>query len=576
MSNHLEVAMIQAVTTLYARGWSRRRIARELGIHRETVSRHLALAAKPARNPPAGSEVLCGWPPPPLNRPPTAPVDTDSKPATNLPAGSVAWGQGDEASAVPANLAVTGAMASVARPGPPSVCESYRLVIQAKLQQGLTAQRIYQDLVGEASFRHSYDSVKRFVRHLCVAGALPFRRMECAPGEEAQVDFGRGAPLADSAGRRRGTWVFRIVLSHSRKAYSEAVLRQTTEDFLACLENAFWSWGGVVRTLVIDNLRAAVTRADRYEPELNPRVAAFCVHYGTVILPCRPYAARHKGKIERGIGYVKDNGLKGRTFATLAGQNEYLRHWEQTIADTRIHGTTRQQVGPLFTEVERPALLPLPVERFPYFQESLRSVHRDGHVEVAKAYYSVPPEYVTRQVWARWDAHTVRIFNHRREQIALHARRPAGRFATAVAHIHSAKIWGVERGAAYLLQRAALLGSHAAQWAQAMLQNRGIEGVRVLQGLLSLASRYPAGAIDQACQVAVSHQSYRLRALRELLTHGGTVQEPLPLLEAHPLIRPPEEYAALVQAAFHGTTDPVPHDPATGSTQANLRKGASS
>ncbi len=104
MSNHLEVTVLQAVTTLHARGWSHRRIARELGIHRETVRRHLVLAAKPARNPPAGSEVLCAWPPPPLNRPPTAPVDTDSKPATKgLPAGSVAWSQGDEASAVPAN-----------------------------------------------------------------------------------------------------------------------------------------------------------------------------------------------------------------------------------------------------------------------------------------------------------------------------------------------------------------------------------------------------------------------------------------------------------------------------------------
>ena len=556
MSNHLEVTVLQAVTTLHARGWSHRRIARELGVHRETVSRHLALAAKPATNPPTGS--------------------LDSKPATNPPAGSEAGPTYRSGDAAPAPRTAVEAASLPARPGPASACASHRERITAKLRQGLTAQRIYQDLLGEVDFPHGYDSVKRFVRQLGRTTVLPFRRMECAPGEEAQVDFGRGAPLVDATGHRGGTWVFRIALSHSRKAYSEAVLRQTTEDFLACLENAFWSWGGVARTLVIDNLRAAVNRADRYEPELNPRVAAFCAHYGTVILPCRPYAARHKGKIERGIGYVKDNGLKGRTFATLAQQNEYLRHWEQTIADTRIHGTTRQQVGPLFTEVERPALLPLPVERFPYFQESLRSVHRDGHVEVAKAYYSVPPEYVTRQVWARWDAHTVRIFNQRHEQIALHARRPAGRFATAGAHIHSAKIWGVERGAAYLLRRAALLGPHAAQWAQAMLQNRGIEGVRVLQGLLSLASRYPAGAIDQACQVAVSHQSYRLRALRELLTHGGTVQEPLPLLEAHPLIRPPEEYAALVQAAFHGTTDPVPHDPATGITQANLRKGASS
>jgi transposase len=562
MSNHLQVAMKQSITALCACGWSQRRIAQALRLDRATVRRHLALAAKAATNLPAGS----AGPP-------------EAKPATNPPTGSEAL-NGAISMGIPVAIGTASAVlagAPIADPpvhsGPPSACEGYRPLIETKAQQGLSAQRIYQDLVEEVAFGHGYDSVKRFVRRLAVAAPLPFRRMECAPGEEAQVDFGRGAALVDAAGQRRGTWVFRIVLSHSRKGYSEAVLRQTTEDFLACLENAFWSWGGVVRTLIIDNLRAAVTQADRYEPELNPRVAAFCAHYGTVILPCRPYAARHKGKIERGIGYVKDNGLKGRTFTTLAKQNEYLRQWEETVADTRIHGTTRQQVGPLFLAVERPVLLALPAERLPYFQESLRSVHRDGHVEVAKAYYSVPPEYVTRQVWARWDAHTVRIFNQRREQIALHARRPAGRFATAPAHIHSAKIWGVERGAAYLLQRAALLGSHAAQWAQTMLQSRGVEGVRVLQGLLSLASRYSAGAIDQACQVAVSHQSYRLRAVRELLAHRGTVQESLPLLEAHPLIRPPEEYATLVRQAFHGTTATAADHPATGRTQANLQKG---
>ena len=113
-----------------------------------------------------------------------------------------------------------------------------------------------------------------------------------------------------------------------------------------------------------------------------------------MILPTKPYTPRHKGKIESGVNYVQENGLKGHGFTSLEEENEHLLHWETTVADTRIHGTIRKQVGKLFQEVERAALQPLPMERFPFFQEGKRIVHRDGHVEVAKAYYSVPPEYL--------------------------------------------------------------------------------------------------------------------------------------------------------------------------------------
>jgi hypothetical protein len=103
------------------------------------------------------------------------------------------------------------------------------------------------------------------------------------------------------------------------------------------------------------------------------------------------------------VKYVQDNALKARKFASLQEQNEHLVRWEATVADTRIHGTTRQHVGKVFREAERPALSPLPPERFAMFQEAPRKVSRDGHIEVAKAYYSAPPEYLGRHVWARWD-----------------------------------------------------------------------------------------------------------------------------------------------------------------------------
>ena len=330
------------------------------------------------------------------------------------------------------------------------------------------------------------------------------------------------------------------------------VFREGTDEFLQCLENAFWEFGGVTRTIVIDNLKAAVKHPDWYDPQLQPKVESFCRHYGTVILPTRPRMPRHKGKVENSVDYVQENGLKGHLFHALMEENGHLARWETTVADTRIHGTTRRQVAKVFREVERPALLPLPAGRFPRFQEARRTVHRDGHVEVAKAYYSVPPEYLGRQVWVRWDGHLVRVFNHRLEQIAVHAQREAGRFSTQSNHIDSKKISAVERGTTWLLKKAALIGPQADQWAQALVQERGIEGVRVLVGLLALAKTHPSGVIEEACEKALSHGAFRLRVIRELIKRGGGKQEQFEFIQEHPIIRDISEYGQLVRASLRG------------------------
>jgi transposase len=184
-------------------------------------------------------------------------------------------------------------VAPVAPAGTESACAVWRAVIEAKLDLGLSAQRIHQGLLSEHGFAGSYYSVRRFVHRLGHTTALPFRRLECLPGEEAQIDFGKGAPVTDAAGKRRRPHVLRVVLCHSRKGYSEAVYRQTTEDFIRCLENAFWAFGGVPRRLVTDNLRAAVSTADWFDPEINPKMRSFCQHYAVVLLPTRPYTPRH-------------------------------------------------------------------------------------------------------------------------------------------------------------------------------------------------------------------------------------------------------------------------------------------
>lgn len=436
--------------------------------------------------------------------------------------------------------------------GPASDCEPYRQIVVSKMEQGLCAQRIYQDLVSDHGFGSKYNSVKRFVRKLDASQDPPFRRMECLPGQEAQVDFGAGAPIVDGNGRRQKSQVFRVVLSHSRKGYTEAVFRQRTDDFLACLENTFWHIGGVTRTVVIDNLRAAVKHPDWYDPELNPRILSFCEHYGTVILPTKSYTPRHKGKVERGVDYVQENALKARTFTSLQGENAHLAHWEATVADTRIHGTTRRQVCKVFEEVERPALLPLPAGRFPFFHESRRSVHRDGHVEVAKAYYSVPPEYMGREVWARWDGHLVRVYSQRMVQIAVHAQRQAGQFSTQDAHIDSRKVSAVEKGSDWLMRRVSLIGPHAHRWAAAMLLERGVPGVRVLVGLTSLVHHWDCDRIEKACEIALTHGAFHLRTIRGLVKREGGKQQEFDFLAEHEIIRDLSDYGRVARWSPRG------------------------
>ena len=522
--NQLEVSLQQTITALAARDWSRRRIARELGINRETVGKYLRLNASSGGSNPAI---------PPLG---SQPVES-SKPAI-LPAGS---GGTDESK--PAIVPAGGAA------GRRSQCEPWRQRIEAAvIQQGLSAQRIYQDLVLEEQFTGSYDAVKRFVRQW-QNGELPFRRMEVAAGFELQVDFGQGAWVIDADGRKRRPHLLRLVLSHSRKAYSEVFWRQTTENFIRGVENTFRTFGGVTPTVIIDNLKAAVVRADWFDPEISPKVREFCEHYGTVILPTKPATPRHKGKIEAAVKYAQNNALKGRSFESLNAQNLFLAEWERTVADTRIHGTTRQQVGKVFAECERPALLPLPATIFPMFDEAQRTVHRDGHVELQKAYYSVPPEYMGRTVWVRWETRLVRIYNRRMEQIALHAHHEPGQFSTLDAHIHDHKRRIIERGVDYVLDRARLIGPQTGSWAEAMYRQRGVEGIRVLQGLLQLAEKHPVADLERAAAVALHHGCWRLRELRELLVRT-TAPIQTTFLETHPLIRNLEAYTPLLPACF--------------------------
>jgi transposase len=238
---------LAAIYSLHDKGWSRRRIARELGLNRETVGRYLRLA-KPAIST-AGIEEPC-----------------EAKPA----------------------ISTTGSLA-----GRKSQCEPLADAILAKVEVGLSARRIYQDLLDEKGFADSYESVKCFVRKLRASHPKRVWRLECQPGEEVQLDFGLGAPIDEPDDKTRRSWVLRLVLSYSRKGYSEALYRQDTDTFLRCLENGLRSFGGTPLLLNLDNFKAAIRNADRFDPDINPKLADFCRHYGMHVVPCRAGKPEH-------------------------------------------------------------------------------------------------------------------------------------------------------------------------------------------------------------------------------------------------------------------------------------------
>ncbi len=514
MANRLAMDKVHAIKSLRATGMSERQIATTLSISRKAVRRHLRIEASKDTKAPTGE----------------APTGSSEPKGTKAPTGSEAPREASSR----------------------SLCECYQAVILEKLEQGLTAQRIHQDLQHEHGFSGKYSSVRRFVQRLTQRSELPFRRIEVEPGYEIQVDYGQGARCKDHQGNYGKTHLFRLVLSYSRKGYSEAVRRLTTESFIRSLENAFWALGGVPKVVVFDNAKSVVAEADWYDPELNPKIVEFCRHYNTILLPTKPRMPRHKGKVERGVDYAQENGLRGRQFESLNAQNEHLWHWEQNVADTRIHGTTKKHVGQLFQSVERPTLSPLPKERFPFYEEGRRRVSRDGHIEVRRSYYSAPPEYLGCEVWVRWNDQVVRILNHRFEAVALHCRKEPGQFSTLHEHLASEKINSVERGADYLLRKARLFGPYSLRWAESALQEHGVRGMRIIQGLLSLSRKYELSAIEIACDKAWRSRAFRYRVLKQLLDRQGPTQQTMEFLDSHPMIRPMSEYGEFLRSAIQG------------------------
>ena len=487
VSNVLSEEQKQQIIALGRLGWSLRRIQKETGVRRETISAYLK-EARVALRPPRGRRIRAK-PASPSSE--VTPDSTPAKPASEADVSPDSGGASDGGSAAP----------NSGRSASDSACEPYVDAIEAGLVKGRNAKAIWQDLVDTYGFSGAYQSVKRFIRKFrgqqspeaCAV-------IQTAPGEELQVDYGTGPMVRDGhTGKYRRTRLFVLTLGYSRKSVRLMVFGSSSQTWAELHEKAFRRLGGVTRVAVLDNLREGVLKPDIYDPTVNPLYRDMLRHYNVVALPCRVRDPDRKGKVERGVGHAKNTPLKGLRFESLEEAQTYLDHWETKWADTRIHGTTKRQVATMFAE-EKPALQPLPVEPFRYYQYGKRTVNLDGCVEVDAAYYGAPPGWIGRHVQVQWDSHHVRLMDPQTGQLLReHLRQARGR--------HRIKDEDRPRQTPLttlqLLSRADKAGAQIGALCRGMHQKDGETAVRRILGVLSLAKKYGGPTVEDACAAAL-------------------------------------------------------------------------
>lgn len=520
MSNVLRMEKQQLVQSFIRLGWSDRRITRETGIHRKTVQGY----RKQLQNKP---EVLSGLPGQPVQTVPIVPPDLLSQPDQTVPI-------------VPADSAPLPWSKSVQM-------LPHREKVWEKLALGLTARRIYQDLVEEEHYAGGYDSVRRYAHKLRKKSPRHFDRLPTKPGWEAQVDFGLGAPVLRD-GKYRRAWLFKMTLSFSGHSYEEQVWRQDVETFIRCHENAFQSFGGVPERIKLDNIKSGVLLASLYDPVLNPVYQAFATHAGFIPDPCMPYKPEHKGRVERDIQYTCDNALKGRRFESLEASNEFLRHWNERWARTRIHGSKKVQVWKLFTEHECAALKPLPAGTFACFKIGLRKVDVTGHIEVAGSFYSVPHTYISQSLIVHFDQRSIQVYEKDRLIVSHTTRAGKGGCTTLPGHKPSHKPESQEQAEWWLCSKAKIVGPQCHQLVTTILaQNVDPLAIRKGRGILSLAQKYPT-TIEHACQQAIACQGHQYQLIKKWCENGvPDPVRPKPLVQEHELIRSVKEYQTIIQ-----------------------------
>ena len=322
--------------------------------------------------------------------------------------------------------------------------------IKVWIDADLTGVKIHE-LLGRRGVVVPLRTVQRYVLEVCgrSRGAGPtVRVVDGEPGDELQVDFGRMGFIVDAeTGRRRVVQALIFTACYSRHCFVWLTFRQTTQDVIDGCEAAWVFFGGVFATVIPDNLSAVVDDADALEPRLNQAFVEYAQARGFRIDPARVRRPKDKPRVERTVPFVRSSFFAGETFVDLADAQRRAETWCRERAGMRVHGTTQCRPAEVFAVEELPRLLPAPTGRYDLPVYVTAKVHRDHHIEVAKALYSVPGNLIGSRVDVRADRTLVRIYQS----------RPVGQYPSIVSR-HSWKTTLAGR------LRRCLPGLHPLRW----------------------------------------------------------------------------------------------------------------
>jgi len=387
-------------------------------------------------------------------------------------------------------------------------------------KRGLRLTKVHQ-LLARQGVHVTYSSLHRFAIKHC--GFSDRRRVtervaDCEPGEEAEVDFGRLGLVWDAeSGRRRTAWALVVVLCFSRHQYVHTTFSQALADVIAGLEDAWVFFGGVPRRLVIDNLAAAVTKADRYDPIFQRVFDEYSTYRGFTIDAAPVRQPTGKPHVERGVPYVRESFFRGEDWRDLPHVQTSVLTWCLQTAGIRIHGTTRQRPLAVFENEERAALLPLVKERFdpPHWAHCM--VHPDHHISFGKALYSAPTRFIGKKVWVRADTKLVRVY-FEGELVKTHPRQvPGGRSTDHNDYPQELTPYTL-RDPKRIIRQAQQHGPNLGRFAEQLLSGTlPWAKLRQAQKLLRLGEKYGWHRLDSACQRALAYELIKVRGVESIL-----------------------------------------------------------
>ena len=402
-----------------------------------------------------------------------------------------------------------------------SRCQPYEEHIKKWVEAGIQGTTIHRALVDQFGFTGSYSSVRRVLKKLRKHTPKATCMLEFAPGEAAQVDFGRGPTITDVfTGEILKTWIFVMTLCFSRHLYAEVVCDQKVETWLACHRRAFEFFNGVPAKLIIDNPKCAITRACYRDPEVQRSYAELAEGYGFVISPCPVRDPQKKGRVESGVKYVKNSFVPLRDFRTLVDSNEQLTGWVLETAGNRIHGTTRQRPLEMFAEKEKHFLKALPDVPVQLATWSRVKLHGNCHVQFEKAYYSAPFRLVHQQLWLKATDTTVKLY-HDIKLVATHPRLThPGQRSTVDEHLPPEALAYKMQDPQWCLKQAQKIGPDCHRLIRRLFAHKVLDKLRAAQGVIRLAQTYGPARLEAACTRALHFDNVQYRTVKSILRQG--------------------------------------------------------